>query len=257
MPTERSRAAVESYAHGHFGLNATVSSTRLADGLPDGWSLKAITALDALSHLASGSVRITPDDLTIAGVSGHANAAGAISGLLSARLGTGAQFTIDVAYEERLDPAADLPTPEECVTRLNAVLKVRKISFEPGSATVDADGLEIIGRLADILRTCEGVPMEIAGHTDSQGRESMNERLSQDRANAVLNALMERRVLTTGLVARGYGETVPIADNDTEEGREANRRIEFTLIVPDEPVEAGEAQAEAEEAAEEATGEQN
>jgi OOP family OmpA-OmpF porin len=60
----------------------------------------------------------------------------------------------------------------------------------------------------------------------------MNLSLSQSRANAVLNALMSRRILTTGLTAKGYGETVPIADNSTEEGREANRRIEFTLIRP-------------------------
>lgn len=257
LPTERSRAAVESYAHAHFGLNATVSSMRLADDLPEGWSLKAITALDALSHLAAGSVRITPDNLTIKGVSGQANAAGAISGLLSAQLGSGAQFTIDVAYEERLDPTSDLPTPEECVAQLNAILELQKVSFEPGSAVVDGDGLEIIDRLADVIRTCEGLPMEIGGHTDSQGRESMNERLSQDRANAVLNALMARRVLTTGLVARGYGETRPIADNDTEEGREANRRIEFTLLVPDETMTEEAEDGEETETAEETTDEQN
>ena len=184
-----------------------------------------------------------------------------------------------MAYEERLDPTAGLPTPEECVAQLNAILKVQKISFEPGSATVDGDGLEIIDRLADVLRTCEGVPMEIAGHTDSQGRESMNERLSQDRANAVLNALLARRVLTGALEAQGYGEARPIADNDTEEGREANRRIEFTLLEPEGSVvpdgedgdaadeETGEAAEEAaetdeadeaeQEAAEETSGEQN
>ena len=69
--------------------------------------------------------------------------------------------------------------------------------------------------------------MEIAGYTDSQGREEMNLSLSQERADAVLTALMSRRILTSGITARGFGEADPIADNDTEEGREANRRIEF------------------------------
>ena len=72
--------------------------------------------------------------------------------------------------------------------------------------------------------------MEIGGHTDSQGREIMNEELSQQRADSVLAALMERRIRTRNITAKGYGETVPIADNDTEEGREANRRIEFKLL---------------------------
>ena len=58
----------------------------------------------------------------------------------------------------------------------------------------------------------------------------MNLTLSQTRAEAVIDALLSRRVLTKSLVAKGYGETSPIADNKTEEGREANRRIEFQLI---------------------------
>jgi OOP family OmpA-OmpF porin len=58
--------------------------------------------------------------------------------------------------------------------------------------------------------------------------------LSQARADAVLNALLARRVLTKGLTARGYGESQPIADNESEEGRELNRRIEFKLISSEE-----------------------
>ena len=71
--------------------------------------------------------------------------------------------------------------------------------------------------------------LEIAGHTDSQGREEMNLQLSQSRATAVLIELQRRKVLTSNYVAKGYGEVQPIAGNDTEEGREINRRIEFKL----------------------------
>jgi OOP family OmpA-OmpF porin len=88
---------------------------------------------------------------------------------------------------------------------------------------------EILDRIAEILPDCLHVPMEIGGHTDSQGREEMNLGLSQSRADAVLNGLLARGVLVSNLTARGYGETRPIADNDTEEGRERNRRIEFRL----------------------------
>jgi len=71
--------------------------------------------------------------------------------------------------------------------------------------------------------------MEIGGHTDSQGRDSSNLALSQARAEAVLLGLQGRRVLVGSLTAVGYGETRPLADNDSPSGREANRRIEFTL----------------------------
>ncbi len=86
--------------------------------------------------------------------------------------------------------------------------------------------------------------MEIAGYTDSQGREEMNQALSQSRAQAVLNALLARRVLTDNLTAHGYGEADPIADNDSEEGREANRRIEFHLIQTETPEEGDGATTE-------------
>jgi OOP family OmpA-OmpF porin len=129
-----------------------------------------------------------------------------------------------------LDPVAALPSPEECVERINAILESRKITFAPGSAEIDTDARETIDRIAEAMKECEEVAMEIGGHTDSQGREEMNERLSQNRADAVLSALLARRVLTSNLTARGYGEAEPIADNDTEEGREANRRIEFRLL---------------------------
>ena len=73
----------------------------------------------------------------------------------------------------------------------------------------------------------------MAGHTDSQGRAETNLNLSQARAEAVVNALLARRVLVASLVARGYGAENPIADNGTESGRLANRRITFTLIRPE------------------------
>ena len=78
------------------------------------------------------------------------------------------------------------------------------------------------------MLNCGDIRLEIGGHTDSQGREQMNLNLSQSRANSVLFELQRRRVLTKNIIAKGYGESQPIASNDTEQGREINRRIEFT-----------------------------
>ncbi len=150
--------------------------------------------------------------------------------ILSAQLGQAENFAIEVTYRAELDPVAGLPTPEECVNAINAILNARKLTFEPGSGDLDGEAFGTIDRIAEVLGDCQTVPMEIAGHTDSQGRETMNLQLSQQRADAVLNALLARRVLVGNLTAVGYGESEPIAENDTEEGRETNRRIEFTLI---------------------------
>lgn len=80
------------------------------------------------------------------------------------------------------------------------------------------------------MRTCPKAKFEIQGHTDSSGSEELNKNLSQSRAEAVLFELLNQRILTSGIIAKGYGSINPIADNNTEEGRETNRRIEFKLI---------------------------
>ena len=123
---------------------------------------------------------------------------------------------------------------------VKGVVSAQKITFTPGSAEISSDSLPVIAKLAEVLKDCPALPMEIAGHTDAQGSESGNKALSQARAEAVLLALQGRRVDVSGMTAVGYGEGVPIADNTTEEGREANRRIDFVLKV------AGGAAADAE-----------
>ena len=228
------RDAVESYANARFGAANVYPATRLDAELPTGWPIRVLAGLEALSMLNNGSVVVQPDYVRVQGDTGNQEAAAEISRLLSEQLGGGQEYDISVVYEEALDPVAALPTPEECVEKINVALTDRKITFAPGSSNIDVDALETIDKVAEVLRACQTVKMEIGGHTDSQGRESMNLNLSQARADAVLNAIMARRVLIANLSAQGYGEAQPIADNDTEEGRERNRRIEFRLILPEE-----------------------
>ena len=128
--------------------------------------------------------------------------------------------------------------------RMFPIQKVRKINFEPGSATIDESALSTMDQIAEVLRRCGDLRIEVQGHTDSQGREEMNLALSQARAESVLNELRARRVLTSGFIAKGYGEANPIADNGTEDGREANRRIEFRLIIPKTSIPQGESTLE-------------
>ena len=229
------RSTIDSFAKARFTSDTVHTTARVAEDLPRNWTMRVLTSLEALSHLSNGAVTVTPDNLDVVGQTGEKDASAVISSLFAEKLGEGAQYSIDVVYQESLDPIASIPTPEECEALLADVQVGRKISFEPGSANVDASGLAIMDDVADILKSCGEIRIEIGGHTDSQGREVMNEQLSQSRAQSVLNELRARRVLTSLITAKGYGESQPIADNDTEDGREANRRIEFRLIRP-EPV---------------------
>ena len=224
------------FASARFGQEVVTMGTRPGEGLPPGWSVRMLAAVDALAKLSNGAVVVTPDMITVRGKTGSEGAQSEISRLLIDRIGQTAEFEVDVEYIRALDPIAGLPTPEECVEQILGLTEQRKIIFDPGSATLTAASEALVDDIAETLRRCAELRLEIAGYTDSQGRDSMNLALSQDRANAVLSALRDRRVPVGSFDAVGYGEADPIADNGTEDGREANRRIEFRLIVP-EPIE--------------------
>lgn len=232
--------SVEAYARALFGAARTDIATRAVGDLPEGWSIRAMAGLQALSQLNDGTMTLEPETLRLEGRTGDRETASEITRLLAGELGQAAAFDVAVRYDEALDPVTSQPTPEECVARIQAIQAEGKITFDPGSVEINESAGRVLDRIAAVLPECRAVRMEISGHTDSQGREEMNLNLSQSRADAVLNGLLARNVLVSNLVAQGYGESQPIASNETEEGREQNRRIEFRLLV-----EAEEAEGEA------------
>ncbi|QYK43647.1 MAG: OmpA family protein [Paracoccaceae bacterium] len=233
------RGAVDSFARARFGHDAVYTAARLDADLPEGWPVRVLAGLESLAQLDEGALSVRADLVAVRGVTGRQDARARIAQLLSDRLGPGQTFTVDVRYDEALDPDAALPEPQVCIDRLNAVLAAQKITFPPGSSEIAGPATATVDALAAVLRGCPPLAMEIAGHTDSQGSEGGNAALSEARARAVLAALQGRRLPLDGVFARGYGEARPIADNATEAGREANRRIEFTLLAPPaEPVAA-------------------
>ncbi|MEM7508181.1 MAG: OmpA family protein [Pseudomonadota bacterium] len=120
--------------------------------------------------------------------------------------------------------------PESCGEAAGTALAAEKITFVTGSARIDAQARALLNRLSAVAIRClqaPGIALEIAGHTDDVGDDADNLALSQARADAVLEALRARGIDADGLVAIGYGEAEPVADNTTEEGRAQNRRIDF------------------------------
>lgn len=226
------RDAVDAFARAAFEGAEVLTATRLDTTLPDGWPLRVLTGLEALAEVDFGTLLVRADTVEVTGVTGSLEARGRITQILSGKLGQGATFRVNVRYEEALDPIASLPTPEECAADVNAAIAQKKITFTPASAELATDARPVLDRLAEILNDCPPIELEIGGHTDSQGSEASNKALSQARAETVLLALQGRRVDISGMTAVGFGETKPIADNETEEGREANRRIEFVLQGP-------------------------
>ena len=96
--------------------------------------------------------------------------------------------------------------------------------FETSKATLLPESIPVLENAVATLKRYPDVKVEIAGHTDSRGSEALNQDLSARRAEAVLEYLKMAGVTNT-LTSRGYGESQPVASNDTDAGRQENRRV--------------------------------
>ncbi len=110
------------------------------------------------------------------------------------------------------------------------VLTFANIYFDSGSATLKAESYPVLNEIAELLIANQGVSVQVCGHTDSDGSESLNQSLSERRAASVKTYLVSRGVGASYLSTIGYGESSPVAPNTTPEGKAQNRRIEFRVL---------------------------
>jgi len=226
--------AVRSYASSIFGSININDSLRLSDKLPQNWPIQVLTGLEVVGLLDHGSLIIEPNTILLEGKSANPEIKSIVSEILSKKLGNDILYTLKLEYDEQLVPKPIGPDAKKCVLDINNVIETLGIEFAPGEIVLQKSSNDTLKNMADIMQTCYIVPMEIGGHTDSQGRKSLNLSISQARAEAVMDSLLSYDILTGNLIAKGYGESTPIADNKTSEGRNKNRRIEFTLIMNDD-----------------------
>ena len=108
-------------------------------------------------------------------------------------------------------------------------ITLTNIFFDLGKATLRIESNAELDRLVKLMNDAPKLKIEISGHTDNTGSAAMNENLSQQRANAVVAYILTKGIDTSRLTAKGYGSKKPIATNDTESGRQQNRRTEFKI----------------------------
>lgn len=101
--------------------------------------------------------------------------------------------------------------------------------FETGSSNIKSESLPILQNVANLLKVHPEYNLSINGHTDNTGGDDLNLKLSQDRADAAKQYLVNQGISADRISATGYGSSKPIQSNDTEEGRSKNRRVEFKL----------------------------
>ncbi|MCH7761863.1 OmpA family protein, partial [candidate division TA06 bacterium] len=138
-------------------------------------------------------------------------------------------FTLKPKTKKPPPPPPPPPPPKKKV-EVGQRIVFRGIYFRSGSSRIDPRSYPILDDASRMLRDNSTVKVEIQGHTDSVGESGYNLNLSQARADAVRSYLIGIGISGQRMVARGYGEDMPVASNRTRDGRSENRRIEFLIL---------------------------
>ncbi|HEY3873878.1 MAG TPA: OmpA family protein, partial [Candidatus Kapabacteria bacterium] len=103
------------------------------------------------------------------------------------------------------------------------------VFFDFNKSTLSSESYPELNRAVRLMKAVPAMTVEIAGYTDNVGSDDVNQKLSQQRANAVRNYIVQNGVTANRVTAKGYGKASPIADNSTDDGRAENRRVEFVV----------------------------
>jgi OOP family OmpA-OmpF porin len=110
------------------------------------------------------------------------------------------------------------------------VTRLENVTFESGKASLRPESNKALNDLAEFMTRKKNMKIEIAGHTDNVGDKDANQKLSQERAASVRSYLIKKGISAERVTAKGYGDTQPMTDNNTPEGKQKNRRTELRIL---------------------------
>ena len=148
--------------------------------------------------------------------------------------GDGIMDDVDACPNEK-GPADPDPKKNGCPRSVrvteNEIFILEQVQFDTAKATIKKVSDGLLDEVAGVLKEHPEIKrLEVQGHTDNTGSKNGNKVLSQQRADAVMKAMIKRGILAVRLTAKGYGQEVPVGDNSTDEGRQKNRRVQFTIL---------------------------
>jgi OmpA-OmpF porin, OOP family len=225
VPDSNLHTAIVRAAARKFFSENVVDNLKESVGAPTGFAAAALPALGALSRLSTGTLVISDREVKLSGDAFYDGAAAQLRAGPGKDFPQGFQYKADVTVK----PAASPVDPTVCQQLFSDVLGKGKIRFDSGRATIDLDSVGLLDRLIETALRCPTATIEIAGHTDSDGEDAANQVLSEKRAQAVVDYLVKAGLPANRFTAVGYGSTQPVADNESEEGKAQNRRIEFLV----------------------------
>ncbi len=201
----------------------------LANGAPANYSAATVAGLSALGQLLVGTADYTDGQLS---VTGSAATQAIKTGVENALAAAGFTGTITAPAGSDAAPAAAKTdgANASCPDLVKSVTGARNINFETDSAVIaDARSAELDAILL-VAKSCPDARFAIEGHTDNRARDAYNQALSEARAAAVKNWMVERGLPADRFETAGFGETKPVADNASSKGRALNRRIEIRVL---------------------------
>ncbi len=217
-----------------LALNSRGGDDSADQGAPVGGDLSELAQRVHAAELRAGFDGLTVSEqdgtVIIEGQAADATIAASIGAVARSVEGTQLVDNRVVVQGGVLDNAANVVVPNNGVSLTDQLNGIDNITFEVGSADITTEGAVAVDSAAGFLSQDPGARIEIHGHTDSDGETETNQILSQQRAEAVLTALVSRGIDPSRMTAVGFGESQPIAPNVTDDGRATNRRIEFIVL---------------------------
>jgi OOP family OmpA-OmpF porin len=191
----------------------------LGVGAPENWQKIIETSMKGLLKLQQGRIEIINQSLYFAGQTPYSAKRDEII----------QSFDEYKQYQKKLHIVAGDENSRICQKKFKILLENSNVKFSSGGSIIDKSSYLLLAQLANIAALCSRSKISIEGHTDNKGHADANMKLSQDRAEMVANWLFQQGISEKRLIAVGHGALKPIADNQTEEGRAHNRRIEFVI----------------------------
>ncbi|HWU16290.1 MAG TPA: OmpA family protein [Devosia sp.] len=227
VPTDADLQALASQA------GSSIDALSVAPGAPADFVANAQLGLQQLARLSDGSLKYAAGAWTLSGTAPDSVTGEAVKAALAAAR---AQWTTTIEVPEPVAPptiaapAAPSAAIATCASTLADFSARNAILYQSGAAVITPESEPALDELAADLAACPDAVVHIEGHTDADGDEASNLALSVARAEAVIDALVKRGVNPARLYALGYGESSPVADNETPAGKRLNRRIVVTVL---------------------------
>jgi OmpA-OmpF porin, OOP family len=223
-PDDPTRTRLVEMARQIYAGSSIIDRMKIVGASAEPWMSATRIGLEQLARLRRGDVSLAAKELTIKGATDSEQVAKDIRSVLSTDLPPGFKGTDAITVMTADEKAAD-----SCQSLMRQTTAKGMINFERAKSDLTPDSTQTLKDLAEIANECPAFSIQIEGHTDAEGTDERNQKLSDRRAQAVADFLARNGVDAKRLTTVGYGATRPLADNDTEAGRAKNRRIEFTV----------------------------